>query len=249
MSELAQQRIIVALDVASEKEALELVLLLREHVGLFKIGLELLASEGVGIVQKVAELGGKVFYDGKFCDIPNTVAGASRGLTRLAVRMFNVHTMGGFEMMKLALEATKEEASRLGIERPLVLGVTILTSIDQASMNEQLRVSGNIESQVVHLAKVAEKAGLDGVIASPQEILAIQKNMPRRMLIVTPGVRPTWAAAQDQKRIMTPAEAIQKRASYVVIGRPITRPPAQIGTPVDAAKIIAEEVAVALEKP
>ena len=248
MSEIAKQRIIVALDVSSEKEALELVLSLREYVGLFKIGLELLTSEGVGIVQKVAELGGKVFYDGKFNDIPNTVAGASRGVTRLAVRMFNVHTMGGFEMMRLAFEAAKEEARKLHIERPLVLGVTILTSIDQATMNEQLQIPGDIESQVVHLTKLAEKAGLDGVIASPQEIVAIRSHASRQMLIVTPGVRPTWAAAQDQKRVMTPGEAIQNGASYVVIGRPITKPPAQIGTPVDAAKRIAEEIAVALAK-
>lgn len=246
MLESAHQRIIVALDVPTELEALELVRTLKGHVGLFKIGLELLTSEGVGIVQKVAALGGKVFYDGKFNDIPNTVAGASRATTRLAVRMFNVHTMGGVEMMRVGLEAAKDEASKLGIERPLVLGVTILTSIDQAMMNKQLRISGDIEAQVVHLAKLAENAGLDGVIASPQEIIAIRQNVLNPILVVTPGVRPNWAVAQDQKRVMTPGEAIENGASYVVIGRPITKPPAGIGTPVDAAKRVSEEIAAVL---
>ncbi|MCL0070527.1 orotidine-5'-phosphate decarboxylase [Dehalococcoidia bacterium] len=249
MLDSTHERIIVALDVPTELEALELVRTLKGHVGLFKIGLELLTWEGVGIVQKVAELGGKVFYDGKFNDIPNTVAGASRGVTRLAVRMFNVHAMGGVEMMKLALEAATEEARKLQVERPLVLGVTILTSIDQATMKEQLQIPGDIESQVVHLTKLAEKAGLDGVIASPQEIIAIRSHASRQILIVTPGVRPSWAATQDQKRIMTPGEAIKNGASYVVIGRPITKPPAQIGTPVDAARRVAEEIAAALAKP
>lgn len=246
MIESAQQRIIIPLDVATEKEAIELVLQLRDYVGLFKIGLELINSVGINVVKKIAEVGGKVFYDGKFQDIPNTVAGASRGVTRLAVRMFNVHTMGGLEMMKAAVKASEEEASMLRIERPLILGVTMLTSIDQAIINQQLRIPGDIETQVVHLAKLAEQAGLDGVIASPHEIEAIRKNMSRPMLIVTPGVRPSWAIAQDQKRIMTPSEAILKGASYLVIGRPITKPPTEIGTPVDATKRIAEEISMAM---
>jgi len=248
MIEAAKQRIIVALDVATEKDAAELVIKLREYVGLFKIGLELLNSEGIGIVRTVTDLGGKVFLDGKFKDIPNTVAGASRAVTKLAVRMFNVHTMGGVEMMKSAIKAAEEESSRLGVERPLILGVTVLTSIDQATLNQQLRIPGDIETQVVHLATLADEAGLDGVIASPHEIEAIQRNTSSRMLIVTPGVRPVWAAAQDQKRVMTPSEAILKGAAYLVIGRPITKPPAEIGTPVEAAKRIAEEIATALEK-
>ncbi|MBT9142329.1 MAG: Orotidine 5'-phosphate decarboxylase [Syntrophomonadaceae bacterium] len=248
MTKLAKERIILALDVATEKEAVELVLKLREYVGLFKIGLELLNSEGTSIVQKITDVGGKVFLDGKFNDIPNTVAGASRAVTRLGVRMFNVHTMGGLEMMKFATEAADEEASKLGIGGPLVLGVTVLTSIDQATLNQQLRVPGGIEAQVVHLATLADQAGLDGIIASPHEIEAVLRNVSRKMLIVTPGVRPSWAAAQDQKRIMTPGEAILKGASYLVIGRPVTKPPSEIGTPIDAAELVAEEIASALEK-
>lgn len=243
----AYQRIIVALDVATEKDAIELVVRLRDHVGLFKVGLELLNSVGIGVVRKVIELSGKVFLDGKFNDIPNTVAGASRSVTRLGVTMFNVHTMGGLEMMGAAIRASEEEASMLHTTRPLVLGVTMLTSVDQPIMNQQLRIPGDIQTQVVHLAKLADQAGLDGVIASPHEIEAISKNISRSMLIVTPGVRPNWAVAQDQKRIMTPGEAILKGASYLVIGRPITKPPAEIGAPVDAAKRIVKEISMALE--
>jgi len=247
MTKFANERIIVALDVATESEAVELVTKLRECVGLFKIGLELLNSVGIGIVQKIADLGGQVFYDGKFKDIPNTVAGASRGVTRLQVKMFNVHTMSGTEMMKLDLKASEEEASKLGIERPLVLGVTVLTSIDQSTMNRELGIPGDVETQVVHLAKLADEAGLDGVIASPREVETVRKSVSRRMLLITPAVRPNWATAQDQKRVMTPGEAILKGASYLVIGRSITKPPAEIGTPVAAANRIAEEITMALE--
>jgi orotidine-5'-phosphate decarboxylase len=246
--EIAKERIIVALDVDTQNEAIELASKLRDHVGLFKIGLELLNSIGIGIVQKIVDLGGQVFLDEKFHDIPNTVAGASKAVTRLGIKMFNIHTMGGIEMMKLAGQATKEEADKLNMERPLILGVTILTSIDQRMMDQELRISGDIVTQVVHLANLAERAGLDGVIASPHEIEAIHKSISEKMLIVTPGVRPSWAALQDQKRVMTPTEAILKGASYLVIGRPIIKPPAKIGTPVEAAKLIEEEIASALKE-
>jgi orotidine-5'-phosphate decarboxylase len=161
--------------------------------------------------------------------------------------MFNVHIMGGTKMMESAAKVAQEEAVSLRISRPIVLGVTVLTSIDQKTMNDELRVSGTVESQVVHLSKLAEKAGLDGVVASPHEITAIRKATPN-MLIVTPGVRPAWAEIQDQKRILTPGEAVSKGASYLVIGRPITKPPPQIGTPVEAARRIIEEMRVALTK-
>lgn len=242
----AKERIIIPLDVPSEEEALALVKELREQVGYFKVGLELLTSVGIGVVQKIRELGGKIFYDGKFKDIPNTVAGASRAVTRLGVDMFNVHSMGGLEMMEQAVKATKSESQRLGVKPPLVLAVTILTSINQEAMNNELRIAGDLKDQVVHLAKLAEQAGLDGVIASPQEIEVIRRNLSKQMIIITPGIRPKWAAAQDQKRIMTPAEAISRGAFALVIGRPITKPPSEIGSPINAAKIVAKEIAEAL---
>jgi len=246
MGALAKDRIIVALDVPTERAAVDLVIALRDHVGLFKVGLELLTSEGIQVVRKITDLGGNVFLDGKFNDIPNTVAGASRGATRMGIRMFNVHTMGGMDMMKAALKAAAAESSELEIQRPLILGVTLLTSIDQNILNAQLRIPGDIESQVVQLTRLAEEAGLDGVIASPKEIEAILRNVSRQMIIVTPGVRPVWASPQDQRRVMTPGEAIARGATYVVVGRPITKPPAEVGNPVDAVHRIADEIANAL---
>lgn len=244
--ETAKERIIVALDVPSEGAALTLVKELKDHVGYFKVGLELLTSTGIGVIHKISELGGQIFYDGKFKDIPNTVAGASRGVTRLGIKMFNVHAMGGLEMMKAAKTATKDEARVLGMEPPWVLGVTILTSIDQETMNKELRIPGTISDQVRHLAKLVEEVELDGVIASPQEIEVIRQETSGRLLIITPGIRPQWAALADQRRIMTPGEAIAKGAFAVVIGRPITRPPKEIGGSIEAAHRIAEEIALAL---
>jgi orotidine-5'-phosphate decarboxylase len=244
----ASQRIIVPLDVPTEEQALALVTQLRGHVGLFKIGLELITSVGPDIVSKVRDLGGDVFYDGKFNDIPNTVAGAARAATRLRVKMFNVHALGGSEAMKAALEASKNAAQTMGVSRPAVLGVTVLTSIDERIMNQQLHVGGEIVDEVVHLAKLIDEAGLDGIIASPQEIRDIRERVSADLLIVTPGVRPTWAALQDQKRVMTPGQAIVEGASYLVIGRPITRPPKQIGGAVDAAKKVAQEIEAALKQ-
>jgi orotidine-5'-phosphate decarboxylase len=244
----ARERIIVPLDVSTEKEAVELVLSLREHVGIFKIGLELLNSVGIDVVRNVVELGVSVFFDGKFMDIPNTVAGASRAVARLGVRMFNVHAMGGVEMMRTSAESSKEEARRLGIIPPMVLGVTVLTSIDQASLRDELRVPGSVEDHVVHLATMAAEAGLDGVIASPHEVEAISKQVSEKLLVITPGVRPAWAATtQDQKRVLTPGEAILNGASHVVIGRPITRPPTEVGSPVEATKLVVEEINAALK--
>jgi orotidine-5'-phosphate decarboxylase len=242
----AKEYIIVALDVEREEEVLELVSELRDYVGFFKVGLELVNSLGFSVIRKVTELGGKVFLDLKFMDIPNTVAGASRGAARLGVKMFDIHTLGGFEMMSAAVNAINLEAAKSMVERPLLLGVTILTSMSQSIMNNELRISGSIENQVAHLASMASRAGLDGVIASPREVEVIRKNVSDGMLIVTPGVRPDWAAANDQKRVMTPSEAILKGASHLVLGRPITKPPAGIGSSVQAAKLVLEEISSVL---
>lgn len=244
----ASKRIIVPLDVPTEEQALSLVTQLRGHVGLFKVGLELITSVGPGIISKVRDLGGEVFYDGKFNDIPNTVAAAARAATKLKVKMFNVHAIGGSESMQAALEASRNEAQMLGINKPAILGVSILTSIDKRIMNNQLHIEGEVVDQVIHLAKLIDAAGLDGIIASPQEIRDIRQRISGHLLIVTPGVRPTWAVPQDQKRVMTPGEAIAQGASYLVIGRPITQPPRQIGGAVDAAKRVAEEIESALRQ-
>jgi orotidine-5'-phosphate decarboxylase len=242
----AKKRIIVSLDVPNLSEALSLVTELRNEVAYFKVGLELLSSVGPAVVEKIRALGGQVFYDGKFFDIPNTVAGASRSVTRLGVAMFNVHTLGGLEMMKAARKAAIETSHQLSIPAPLVLGVTLLTSLDEITINQELALPGRIEERVVHLARLASMAELDGVIASPQEVAAIRRSLLKEMVIVVPGVRPTWAEAFDQKRVATPKEAIAQGATYLVIGRPITHPPAEIGSPKEAVKLISDEIAQAI---
>ncbi len=236
---MSKHKIIIPLDVDTPKKAVELVEVLRDEVGAFKVGLELVNSAGLGIFDKIRAAGAeKIFYDCKFHDIPNTVAGASRAAAKMDVWMFNVHCSGGFAMMKAAKDAAVETAERLGVTPPLVIGVTVLTSIDQDTLNNELRVPGTVADQVVNLAKLAKQAGLDGVVASPHEIEAIRAACGPDFLIVTPGVRPLGGDLGDQKRVMTPAEAVQRGADYLVIGRPIIK----AEDPKAAARAIAEGI-------
>lgn len=218
-----KDKIIIPLDVSTEGEAIELVRQLKDHVGAFKIGLELFNSAGPRIIESVREAGTeKIFYDCKFHDIPNTVAGAARAAVRMGVWMFNIHAAGGSAMMRAAAEAAGDEAHRLGIEAPIIIGVTVLTSISQKMLSEELRVPAMLSDYVPHLAQLAQKSGLGGVVASPHEIAAIKAACGSDFLVVTPGVRPSWSAANDQKRIMTPKDAVRNGADYLVIGRAIT---------------------------
>lgn len=234
----AKERLIIALDVDTIQEAEVLVSRLQDHVGVFKVGMQLFNSEGPDVIRRIHQLGGKVFLDLKLHDIPNTVGQASAVLTRQRVLMFNIHTAGGAEMMKKAVEFTIREAEETGVSLPLVIGVTVLTSINQAMLENEIGIPRSIEEQVVNWAKLAKEAGLNGVVASPKEIKAIRQACGNDFVIITPGVRPVWAAANDQKRVMTPKEAVQAGASYLVVGRPIT------GTadPAEAAKRIVEEM-------
>jgi len=240
-------KIIVALDVSTEREALNLVDALKGHVGFFKVGLELIHSVGIGIVHKIAANGGRVFLDSKLHDIPNTGAGAAKAVARLGVGMFNVHATGGAEMMRVAAQAARDESVKANAPVPIVLAVTVLTSLDQQTMNEELQIPGKVADHAAHLARLAVSAGLDGVIASPHEIEVIRRAAPGIKAIVTPGVRPEWSAAHDQKRVLTPGEAIRKGATYLVIGRPVTQPPYNIGDPASAARAIAEEIVAACD--
>lgn len=218
-----KDRIILALDVSSEAEAVNLVRELKGCVGAFKVGLELFNSAGPRVIESVRNAGAeRIFYDGKFHDIPNTVAGAARAAVRMGVWMFNIHAAGGSVMMRAAAEAAGDEAHRLGQETPIILGVTVLTSISAEVLHDELSVPVLLENQVAHLAQLAQNAGLNGVVASPQEILQVKAACGPQFLVVTPGVRPVWAAANDQKRIMTPSEAVRDGADYLVIGRAIT---------------------------
>ena len=232
----AKDRIILALDVDTEKHAL--VETLYDRVGAFKVGMQLFNSVGPGIVQKINQLGGRVFVDLKFHDIPNTAAAAGRVMTRLDAFMYNVHIAGGREMMTAVVKNTAEEASRLGVNPPAVLGVTVLTSISSTQLREEMKVDKRVEELVVEWAVMAQECGLSGVVASPQETALIREACGPDFLIVTPGIRPAWSAAGDQKRITTPREALDQGADYMVIGRPIR----QAADPREAAARIIEEL-------
>jgi orotidine-5'-phosphate decarboxylase len=225
-------RLIVALDVASLAEATDLTRRLAPHVAAVKIGSQLFTAEGPRAVHAVHALGLRVFLDLKFHDIPNTVAGAVASARDLKVWMLNVHCSGGHAMMA---EAAKAAAAGAAGPRPLVLGVTVLTSLDEASPQATLGTARTLREQVQHLAREARAAGLDGVVASPREIGDIREACGSGFLIVTPGVRPAEADRGDQRRVMTPGEAIRAGADYVVVGRPILA----AKDPVEAAQRIA----------
>ncbi len=226
------ERLIVALDVKSLDKARAMVDRLIPSVRIFKVGLGLFTLCGSKAVEMVHDKGGKVFLDLKFHDIPNTVASAVKSASDLGVFMLNIHSLGGSEMMRKAAEAVKGL-----LERPLILGVTILTSMDQRAIGE-VGIGKGIEEEVLSLATMAKESGLDGVVASPHETSAIREKSGKDFIIVTPGVRPEWAAAGDQKRIATPGEAIKAGADYIVVGRPIV----EADDPAEAVRKIIEEM-------
>ena len=186
----AKDKICLAIDVKTTEDAQALVSELKDYVGVYKVGKELFTNVGPDIVKAIVDNGGKVFLDLKYHDIPNTVAKAGEAATKLGVYMFNVHCSGGKAMMEAVAESVKKTAEENNIPRPLVLGVTILTSISQEALNNELKVPGTVEEQVVHFAKLAQESGLDGVVASPKEIKAIRKACGKEFIIVTPGIRP-----------------------------------------------------------
>jgi orotidine-5'-phosphate decarboxylase len=229
----AKDRIIVALDVDSIAELIRTVQELRPHVRRFKVGLEILTAVGAPrIMEALRDLDALVFFDGKFNDIPNTVALATEQVARLGVEMFDVHACSGEASLKMA--AANKGAS-------LLLAVTILTSFDDSGCLEIF--GGKSETKVKEFALLAKRCGADGIVCSPHE-LAMLATLPQLngFIRVTPGVRPAWADAGDQKRFMTPAQAVAQGATYLVIGRPITRPPISIGTPAQAVIKIIDEI-------
>ncbi|HEX9948971.1 MAG TPA: orotidine-5'-phosphate decarboxylase [Thermodesulfobacteriota bacterium] len=236
--------IIFALDVGNWTEAERLVDGLRELVWGFKIGKELFTWMGPKVVEMVQERGGKVFLDLKYHDIPSTVAKAAAMATRLGVAMFNLHALGGMEMMRAAVEASHETAQKEGQPPPTILGVTVLTSLQTRDLRT-VGITLPVEKEVVQLASLAQQAGLDGVVASPLEIKPLREACGRDMVIVTPGVRPDKGRRlakgpppDDQARVMTPAEAIKAGADYLVIGRPIR----EAADPLKAAQEILQEI-------
>jgi orotidine-5'-phosphate decarboxylase len=245
---MARNRVglIVALDFPTLGEAIALAQVLAGRVAMFKVGLELFSAEGPAALRAIADIGGPggappaVFYDAKLHDIPNTVAGAAAAITAAGVAMFNVHSAGGAAMMEAALRAAARKAEELHARRPQVLGVTVLTSIDQEALR-QIGVARPMREQVVALARAAQDAGLDGVVASPLEIADVKQACGEDFVVVTPGIRPAWTCHQDQKRVMTPGEAARAGADYVVVGRPVTR----AADPVEVVERITQELTTA----
>jgi len=215
-----RHRLIFALDVDTPAEAERLVRLLAKEVGIFKIGKQLFLAAGPEVVRMVLRHGADVFLDLKFHDIPHTVAKAGVAAARLGVRFFDVHASGSFEMMERTHAEVTRACRREGIRRPRILAVTVLTSLNKGDLR-RVGVADEVEHQVVRLARLARRAGMDGVVAAPLEIARIRRACGRGFLIVTPGVRPASTGLDDQKRVLTPEEAMRAGADYLVLGRPI----------------------------
>lgn len=232
-----KEKLVLALDVPGIKQAEELVEELSDYVGVFKVGKELFTAEGPAVFKMIQEKGGKVFADMKYHDIPNTVASAARVLVNHGVEIFNVHAQGGYEMMRMTREAIEDEANKLGVKRPVMLAVTVLTSLSDEDMKD-LKVSESARDHVLTLAKLAKKAGADGVVCSPKEVEMIKENIGKDFITLTPGIRPSWSEKGDQKRVMTPGDAVKSGVEYIVIGRPIRTAENRV----EAAKKILEEM-------
>jgi len=233
------RKVIFALDVPTLTETQRFVKLLKERVGFFKVGLELFTAFGKEAVRTVQEEGGRVFLDLKLHDIPHTVSRAAEEAVNLGVGMFTLHASGGLEMMHETAERTRKCAAKLGRPSPTILAVTILTSLDEGNLKE-VGLLGPVPERVVRLAELAQRAGVDGVVASPQEITLIRQHCGPKITIVTPGVRPAFAelSRDDQKRVMTAKEAISAGADYIVIGRPVRLAP----DPLAAMDKVLEEI-------
>ncbi len=225
MSDLnPKDRLIVALDAPTLEVAEKWLSELKGVVHYYKVGLELFTAHGWKAVNLVRNYGGRIFLDLKLHDIPNTVSRTLAAVCEHEVDMVNVHALGGFEMMAMAREAVEKYSSGHVI-KPQLIAVTVLTSHDQKTLSRELRVRGSVKEEVLHLAGLAKKAGLDGIVCSPEETVWVRKKFKQDFLIVTPGIRPLGADKGDQKRIHTPEKALKAGSDYIVIGRPITQAP------------------------
>jgi orotidine-5'-phosphate decarboxylase len=213
-----KERVCLALDVSTRKEAMDLVRPLHDLTGTFKVGMQLFTAEGPSLVREIIEAGGKVFLDLKFHDIPNTVKSAVVEAARLGVSMMTIHTAGGAAMMQAVASELSHQFSG---PRPIVVGVTVLTSLDETAL-EEIGVTSGMDAQVLRMAKLAESSGLDGVVCSPREIQMIRGAVGRDFKIVTPGIRSPGQSADDQQRTATAREAIASGADYIVVGRAVT---------------------------
>lgn len=239
-----KERIILALDVDNLEQTRELVTELKDYVGYFKVGLQLFTSRGFEAINLIKDLGGKVYCDLKFHDIPNTVAHACSNLVKHDINFFNLHIQGGSKMVAQAVKASKDAAKSLDINPPTILGISLLSSFGQRTLTQELCVEKNIEEYIMQLAQIAQETGLDGIVAGASEAKKIRQKIGEDFIILCPATRPTWAAVNDQVRVDTPTEAIKAGVDYLVIGRPITDAVDKVA----ATKLIIDEIKTALEQ-
>ncbi|MFH1623842.1 MAG: orotidine-5'-phosphate decarboxylase [Pseudomonadota bacterium] len=232
-----RDRLIVALDVDNLTDARRLVRQLRDYAGIFKVGKQLYTNAGPEVLEIIRENDGKAFLDLKFHDIPNTVAKAGQEAVKLGVFMYNLHALGGFDMMKMAVDLTQAKAEELSVPRPIILAVTVLTSLSEKDLKE-IGINYSLDEEVIRLALLSKKAGIDGVVASPREVRILRERLGKDFVIVTPGIRPETSTTDDQKRVMTPKEAILAGSDFIVIGRPII----QAANPVESVKQILQDI-------
>jgi len=238
----ASDKLIFALDADNYEDALSWVELLSGHVGMFKVGKELFTAVGPKIIESIKKKGQRVFLDLKFYDIPNTVARAAEVAVRLNVDMFNVHASGGSQMIKETVSAVWDCADKLGTARPILLAVTVLTSLNNSDLAE-IGFQKNTKELVLHLAKLAYSAGASGVVASAQDIALLRENLDEKFIIVTPGIRSANATTKDdQKRTLSAYKAVKTGADYIVVGRPIRA----AKDPLEACHQIVQEIAEGL---
>jgi orotidine-5'-phosphate decarboxylase len=234
-----KKQLILALDVPDHDYALQLIDRFKDLIDIFKVGLELFAAAGPAIINEIHRRDRKVFLDLKFHDIPTTVSKAGLAAARLGVFMFNVHASGGLDMMRKCREDVVNLCLRENLDKPRIIGVTVLTSMSPETLKNELGVQHSLNTHVRHLAGLSLKAGLDGVVASAREAAMIRTHCGRGFLIVTPGIRPSWTAADDQWRTMTPKQAIKEGADFLVMGRAILKQ----SDPMKAIELIQKEIA------
>lgn len=239
----AKDKIILALDVDNLEEVEKIVKELKDYVGFFKVGLQLYSSCGYKAVKIIKENGGKVFFDAKFHDIPNTVAKASVNLLKNSINFFSVHIQGGSKMLSTTVKLTREYAKRNNLEAPTILGVTLLSSFGQRTLTEELSVHINIDEYVANLTQIAIASGINGVFASSVEARKIREKTDSDFIIMCPAVRPTWSCVNDQVRVLTPKMAVEYGVDYMIVGRPILSEENKIA----AASMIIDEIEEALK--
>ena len=222
INEKIKEKIVLALDVETFEEAKNLVDELSPYVGTFKVGLQLYTGFGNEIIDYIKNKNSNFFLDVKLMDIPNTVKKASENIVARGANFYNVHALGGLEMMKQSKEGALKAAQKTGKKPPIILAVTVLTSISQEVLNDEIEINKEVKTLAITLAKLAKKAGLDGVVASVHELKAIKEACGADFKVLCPGIRPSWSLKDDQKRIATPKIAIENGADYLVIGRAVT---------------------------